>query len=157
MIRALAKLKARGIDNIEYQLLGAGKPDKLLAEAERLGVSEQIKVIGLKPHSEVYSWLDSIDIYIQPSFSEGLCRAVVEAMSRACPVLCSTAGGNVELCEKEFSFKAGNVDQIADCILRMSDKDALLSSARRSFARADKYEKASLDAARDAFLDEFMR
>ena len=156
VIRAMGKLKRAGLANIEYQLLGAGNPDKLLAEARRFDVIDQVKILGPKPHSDVYAWLDSIDIYIQPSFSEGLCRSIVEAMSRACPVLSSDAGGNVELCNREFLFKAGKVDQIVERILHIQDISVLEHAARENFVRAKKYEKNHLDALREAFLDEFM-
>lgn len=156
VIRAMGELKKAGFANIEYQLLGAGNPDKLLTEARRCDVVDQVKVLGMKPHEEVYAWLDQIDVYIQPSFSEGLCRAIVEAMSRACPVLSSDAGGNVELCDKEFLFKAGKVDQIVERIMHIKDVFIQECAARRNFARAKKYEKERLDKIRNHFLMEFL-
>lgn len=156
VIRAMGKLKEAGVANIEYQLLGAGNPNKLLAEAQRCGVADQVKVLGMKPHEEVYAWLDQIDVYIQPSFSEGLCRAIVEATSRACPILSSDAGGNIELCDNEFLFRAGKVDQIVDRILHIQDMGVQERVARENFARAKQYEKIRLDALRDTFLNDFM-
>ena len=156
MIRALGKLKKAGFASIEYQLLGAGNPNKLLAEARRCGVMEQVKILGMKPHEGVYGLLDQIDVYIQPSFSEGLCRAIVEAMSRACPVLSSDAGGNVELCDKEFLFKAGKVDQIVERILHIQNMSVMERAARENYDRAKQYETARLDKIRDRFLTEFM-
>lgn len=64
-----------------------------------------VSILGAKPHSEVFSWLDSIDIYVQPSFMEGLCRSIVEAMSRACPVICTNVGGNYELVSSDCLFE----------------------------------------------------
>lgn len=157
VIRALALLKERGIDWLEYQLIGAGSAEPLMKEAQKYGVKDQVKILGTKPHDEVYQWLDDIDLYIQPSFSEGLCRSVVEAMSRACPVTCSSAGGNLELCNKTYSFKAGNVKQIADCIQKMLSLGVMKSETIRSFEKAKYYDKKRLDKIRQGFLKEFMR
>ena len=157
VIRAISRVKqALPEMRFEYQLVGGGNPEKLLKAAEKWGVADCVKVIGQIPHSEIYSWLDQIDIYIQPSRSEGLCRAVVEAMSRACPVICSTAGGNVELCSEEFSFRAGKIDRITDCLIRMCDVPTLHRQAERSFAAAKAYESEKLDEIRNAFLQGFL-
>jgi len=155
VIRALKKLNEINTNfEFEYHLIGGGNADILIKEAKRLGVESQVKIIGRLQHEEVYDWYDNIDIYIQPSFQEGLCRSIIEAMSRACPVISSKAGGNVELCSEDFSFKAGNVKQIVDCINRMSDKSTLTEQAVVSFKKAHKYEKNFLDNKRNAFLKE---
>ena len=56
----------------------------------------------------MFKFYENIDVYIQPSYQEGLCRSIVEAMSKACPVVCSDAGGNYELIQEEFIFHKGN-------------------------------------------------
>ncbi len=157
VIRALALLKERGINWLEYQLIGSGSAESLMKEAQKYGVKDQVKILGTKPHDEVYQWLDDIDLYIQPSFSEGLCRSVVEAMSRACPVTCSDAGGNLELCNKRYSFKAGNVKQIANCIQNMLTLEIMKNEAIRSFEKAKHYDQKRLDEIRQGFLKEFMQ
>ena len=43
--------------------------------------------MGGVPHNKIFQLLDDIDLYIQPSLQEGLPRSVVEAMSRACPII----------------------------------------------------------------------
>lgn len=146
------KVKKAEFSNIKYQLLCVGNPEKLLKIVKRCGVMDQVKFLGMKPHEEVYEWLDQIDVYIQPSFSEGLCRAIVEAMSRACPVLCSDAGGNIELCDREFLFKAGDVNEIAEHILQVQNNAVQKHAAIANFSHAKKYEKNRLDKIRSQFL-----
>lgn len=78
-----------------------------------------VSILGAKPHSEVFSWLDSIDIYVQPSFMEGLCRSIVEAMSRACPVICTNVGGNYELVSSDSFLKIQKrvYEKRKDCLI----------------------------------------
>ena len=64
VIKALAELKKQGIENIEYQMIGSGTGKKIVKLANKLGVSEQVVILGAKKHEEVFNWLDEIDIYI---------------------------------------------------------------------------------------------
>ena len=156
VIRALQILKKKGFANIEYQLIGSGTGLHLQQIALKLGVEDQVKIIGVLPHDKVFDWLDSIDIYVQPSFQEGLCRSLVEAMSRACPIVCSDVGGNYELASQDNLFKKADFKQLASKLLKLSNREYLIKEARRSFEKAKEFEKAVLDARRDAFYKEFI-
>lgn len=157
VIKALGQLKRKGITNIEYQLVGGGENDYLSYEAEKQGVLEQVKFLGSMPHGKIFEWLDGIDIYVQPSYQEGLCRSVVEAMSRACPVICSDACGERELADERFIFKRGDWKTLAKRIEDMiSSKDVLLSEAERSYKKSFDYQKTVLDARRRNFFLDFI-
>src|SRR5690625_4766530 len=80
VIKALGELKKKGYTNFEYQLVGPGDQSYLKSVAKRYGVMEQVKFLGVIPHKKVFNWLDTIDIYVQPSKQEGLPRALIEAM-----------------------------------------------------------------------------
>ncbi len=151
VIRAIAALKNRGIDCFEYQMIGAGSGRKLIELAETLGVSDQVKIIGTLPHEQVFDWMDLIDVYVQASFMEGLCRSLVEAMSRACPIVCSDVGGNYELASAECLFKKADYKQLAHILEMMMDKEKQLQEAERSFKKANEFQKDLLDKRRDEF------
>lgn len=156
VIRALAKLKEMGFNNIEYQLIGAGDKTYLQDIASRYGVSDIVKILGPKPHDEVFEWIDSIGVYIQPSLQEGLCRSLVEAMSMACPIICSDVGGNKELANQELLFKKGSVNAIVDVIIKISNQNLQRQEAVRSFEKAKEYEKDTLDRKRNDFYLKFV-
>lgn len=155
VIRALSILKAKGITNIEYRLAGSGSAENLVRLAESLGVNDQLKVYGVLPHDEIFAWYDDLDVYIQPSFQEGLCRAIIEAMSRALPVTCSHVGGNPELVTPDMIFHAGNVKQIATRMEMMLDPAIREREARKSFTKAHEFSKDILDRRRGEFYSEF--
>lgn len=155
IIRALAILKAKGITNIEYRLAGSGSAENLVRLAESLGVNEQLKVCGVLPHDEIFAWYDDLDVYIQPSLTEALCRSIIEAMSRALPVTCSHVGGNPELVTPDMIFHAGNVKQIAARMEMMLDPAIREREARKSFTKAHEFSKDILDRRRGEFYSEF--
>ena len=155
VIRAIGELKKAGINNIEYQLIGSGTGDSLKNEIAKYDVSDEVRIIGALPHNEVFAWLDNLDVYIQTSFMEGLCRSIIEAMSRACPVLCTDVGGNNELVDKECLIKKGNVNDIKKHLVMMLDKKNRIKHCVQNFEKAKEYEKTVLDAKRDSFYHDF--
>lgn len=155
VIEAIKQLKDAGIDNYEYELIGAGSGNGLRKMIKELGMEDRIRILGALPHDKVFEWMDNIDIYIQSSFMEGLCRSIVEAMSRACPVICSDVGGNYELASKKCLFKKGNSDALAK-ILRMIDAEWMVNEAGRSFEKAYEYQSEILEKRRNAFYSEFV-
>ena len=153
VIKAIAKLKKIGYSNIEYQLVGSGDYSRLMSIAQKYNVLEKINVIGPKPHSEIFDWLDRIDIYIQPSNQEGLCRAVVEAMSRACPCIVSDAGGNPELIDKEFIFKCKKTNMLIEEIKKMIvNKDKMVEQSKINFYKSQRFNSTVLEARRKMFF-----
>lgn len=154
VIKAIYELKKEGFNNFEYQLVGAGDTAFLESLIKKYKLENEVKLLGAKPHNEVFEWLNTIDVYIQPSYQEGLCRAIIEAMSCSCPIIASTAGGNYELADT--IFKKGNIKQIKQK-LKNIDNDFLITEANKSFERAHKYEKNYLDKKRDSFYLKFIK
>ena len=126
VIEALGKLKKQGITNYEYQLVGGGDQTYLKSVAEKFNVTDQVKFLGSIPQSKVFNWLDTIDIYAQPSRQEGLPRALIEAMSRALPSFGANTAGIPELLEPEYIFSntRRNIDEICN-ILQSFTKDTM--------------------------------
>lgn len=156
VIKALGKLKERGITNFEYQLVGSGEQKSLRLIAEKYAVTEQVKFLGAMPHKDVLNWLDSIDIYAQPSKTEGLPRGLIEAMSRGLFAMGSNVGGIPELLDEEYIFnKSNNEEEICNILIEIN-KDKLLEQARRNFNVAKEYDQSLIESRRQLFLRKFV-
>lgn len=155
VIRALHTLKKRGIVNIEYQLVGGGDPSYLLKVAEKYGVSDQVKVIGRLNHDDVFRWLRGIDLYIQPSLTEGLPRALIEAMSYGVPVVGSNVGGIPELLPGEMLFEKRKHKTIASLLERLTS-ESMSNYAKQNFLTAQKYNGDVLNTRRFQFYSKFI-
>jgi len=152
-IKAIGKLVAIGHD-VELRVLGSRNARPYADLAKRLGISDRVIFNGTLPAVEpVLSWLDEIDIYIQPSRHEGLPRALIEAMSRVCPAIGSTVGGILELLPEKFVFtqgESGNLAEILDRMIRFPSIRAMVSWSNYKRARAHRSDV--LNARRQEFL-----
>ncbi|MGA9421323.1 MAG: glycosyltransferase, partial [Rhodanobacteraceae bacterium] len=77
-------------------LIGDGPlEDKLRAQTEALGASERVHFAGAR--ADVADLLPAFDIFAQPSLSEGLSIALLEACATGLAVVASAVGGNPEI------------------------------------------------------------
>jgi len=95
LIESFAKLRN---ERLRLRIAGAGEElGKLQALAFEMGVEKRVEFVGYQP--DIYKFLDSVDVYIQSSKSEGFGLAVVEAMSQGIPVVVTPAGSLMEIVE----------------------------------------------------------
>lgn len=123
---------------------------------KKYGLEKEIKIIGALPHDEVFKWMENIDIYIQPSYMEGLCRAIVEAMSKACPVICTDAGGNFELIEEKNIYKQRDIFGLIK-ILENINNEELIKNAIYNYNKSKNYISSLLNEKRDVFYSKFIK
>ncbi len=156
IIKALGELKKKGITNFKYEVVGNGDQTYLKKQIEENDVADLVTLKGGLPHDQVFEWLDSIDLYVQPSRQEGLPRALIEAMSRALPAFGARTGGIPELIDDKFIFSNTNknIKEICD-ILMSFDKETLKEQAIKNFNTSKEYEKEVLNKRRNEFFTEF--
>ena len=160
VIQAIAELKKEGIINIEYELIGGGNGFYLKKLARKLGVEEQVKILGQMPHDAVFSWLDELDIYAQPSRQEGLPRSVIEAMSRALPCIGAKTAGIPELLSKEciFSNSSNEIQEICLILKKMiNSPNKMKKYAKQNYLESKKYTRETLVNRRTIFFAEYKR
>ena len=158
MLEALSKVKEK-LPAFEFRILGAGNPEKWKRMARQKGLIEHTVFCGtLASGTEVNQWLDDIDLYVQPSLTEGLPRALIEAMNRACPALGSSAGGIPELLDPDCIHKPGDAGTLALMLEKaITDTQWQARQAARNFHAAQAYESKILDALRRDFWLDFVQ
>ncbi len=155
-LKALAETAGQ-YDHFEYHILGEGDPSEYKTVVDKLGISDKVFFDGTLPVGEaVAEWLESIDIYLQPSLQEGLPRALVEAMSRGCPAIGSSVGGIPELLDKKMLVSPGHCRQLSEKIGSLiDDRQLMLEAATHNFNKAKAYQKSLLDEKRSKFWIDF--
>lgn len=157
-IEAISKLSRLGYQ-CELRVLGSGDKKSLKQLAEQLGCSDSVIFDGIRESgAELAAWLDKLDIYIQPSRTEGLPRALVEAMARGLPAVASKVGGIPELLDDHWLTASGESDPLADKIAILIEDECLRNVAREeNVRRAVKYSAEILQKRRVEFYKKVAR
>jgi len=121
--------------------------------AEKEGVLDRIRFAGQLPAGAmIRAELDRADLFILPSLTEGMPRALLEAMARALPAVASRVGGVPEVIDSEFMVPPGNAEALATklkCVL--SDPAKMSEMSACNFRRARDFEDSKLSSKRQAF------
>lgn len=157
LLETVSKLRNSGVD-CRAKFLGGGDSSRWEKYAQKLGISEYVEFDRPIPHGVgVLEWIDSIDIMVMPTKAESLGRAVIEAMSRGCPVLGTVETGIREQIGSDCLFKAGDIDTVCRMVKHMmEDKAYMKYCALENYYRSFKYANQETDKTRNAFMEEFV-
>jgi glycosyltransferase involved in cell wall biosynthesis len=155
LLRALACCAHQGV-SITCDLVGEGNlRGKYESIASQLRLGATVRFLGRLPAGEeIFRFLDSVDLFVMPSLTEGLPRAMVEAMARGCPAIGSRVGGIPELLSEECLFPAGDHQRLAQLLLSSLSPENLCRLAKLNLAVAGNYAPALMAQNRLEFLKE---
>lgn len=95
VLRAIADM------DVYYVIVGKGRLDKHLKNlADELGMSERVKLVGFR--EDVAELYKISDVFVFPSYREGLSVSVMEAMASGLPCVVSKIRGNTELIDHDL-------------------------------------------------------
>lgn len=140
-----------------FRHLGPGKQKSYKKLAKKLGIADHVHFDGMIQSGQaVLDWMEQLDLYLQPSYQEGVPRATIEAMSTACPVIASTAGGIPELIEEKWLVRPGDTQQLAEIIMKMLDSpNNQYEAGLYNYNNSLQFIDAKLSAKREAFWGAF--
>jgi glycosyltransferase involved in cell wall biosynthesis len=120
LIKALRICLDRGMA-LRLSLVGDGvyraRLEQLVA---RLGLEEWVDFRGkLLPGGPIFDFLRSCDLFVLPSRTEGLPRAMIEAMAVGLPCIGTAVGGVPELLRQDEMVPAGDELALADKIAEL--------------------------------------
>lgn len=100
IVRALAEIKD---ERIHYIIAGRGSnADYLNNLAASLGIADKVHLLGFR--SDIPELCKTADIFVHPSFREGLPVSIMEAMAAGVPVIGSRIRGINDLLGEENKF-----------------------------------------------------
>lgn len=76
---------------------------KLKAQVNKLGLRHCIQFIPKIPQQELAQTMRKADVFVLPSYSEGLPRVIIEAMAVGLPVVASDVGGISEIVQDHIT------------------------------------------------------
>jgi glycosyltransferase involved in cell wall biosynthesis len=157
-IEALAEYKKHN-PNFIWKVVGPGDKSYLNSLIKKADLEENVEIVGkLSSGDAMMDFYDNIDVLIHPSLQEGLPRTVIEAMSRATPVLASSIAGIPELLPNEYLHKPGKHSQLLQQLTHISNnQQGLQKMATENFEKAKEYQAVTLQKRRFDFFSKLRK
>jgi glycosyltransferase involved in cell wall biosynthesis len=122
LIQAMARVHAIYPD-ARLTIGGNGEVAQAEAQVKALGIDECIELAGWVGPEQRARLLSAADIYVLPSYNEGLPMGILEAMAYKAAVVSTTVGGIPELIsdgENGRLIAPGDVDGLAEALLALA-------------------------------------
>ncbi len=150
ILRACHMALKKGVE-VEAHFVGEGPMrSELDALAQRLNIREKIYFHGhIANRCVLKKLLDSSDLFVMSSASEGLPRAVLEAMARGLPVIGTQTPGVEELLRPSELYPVGDFRALAGLLLNLARNPRLLNEiSQHSIAVVGQYTRDVLSPKR---------
>lgn len=154
LIRALLRLRASSPD-LELVLVGEGRRQAYLRDlADELGVADRVTFAGyVADRAALRELVDRAWVFAMPSRTEGLPRALVEAMARSRACVGASVGGIPELIEARWQTPVDDVDALVERISTLlADEGLREDTGRRNAEVASAYQVESIEGARQQWV-----
>ena len=154
VLRALALLKERGI-NFKLKWLGDGfYKNEMQILANKLNLTENVVFLGNVPRLVVERELKEADLFLLVSRTEGLPRAMIEAMAFGLPCIGTNVGGIPELLDEQVLISKDDYVSLADKIEYMIEHINFTNEqAHKNFVKAKEYRESVLQINREKFYE----
>ena len=151
-VRAVARLRDRGID-VDYVIVGKGEDENYLRTlAAELGVAERVHLMGAVSEEDLPRWYNACEIFLMPNReitgdTEGFGMVFLEAAACGKTAIAGRAGGTEDaVLDGETGLRVDAVEEravaeaisslLSDPARRRALGDAALARARRDYGWA---------------------
>ncbi|GAB3023398.1 glycosyltransferase family 4 protein [Bowmanella dokdonensis] len=152
MLSAMQQLLSR---DKGYQLVmigGGNLLDTMKKLAGELGIGRQVQFTGELSQAQMRPYFQQAELFVMPSRTEGLPRALIEAMAHALPALGTSVGGIPELLPTRDLVPVNDCLALAEKIASMADDCHRLTNASKRNLQVSKcYQRDTLAGIRSEF------
>ena len=125
--------------NAELWIVGPLTP----TAARECRSSENVKIVGKVPNTELASIMSQSDVFVFPSYFEGFGLVLLEAMAAGLPVLTTTATAAPDIVTQEldgFVIEPGNLDALTNRIqFCLNNRDRIAEMGKAARATAERF------------------
>lgn len=141
ILRSIAGHKEEAEGKMELRIGGNRNEKKLLETIERYGIGNIVRFEGWVSGEKKLKLLNWADVYILPSFNEGLPISILEAMSYGCPVISTPVGGIPEVVTDNGTLVTpGDSQEIWDAMEKyINDPSIIVSEGKASLRNVETY------------------
>ncbi|NJO78099.1 MAG: glycosyltransferase [Cyanobacteria bacterium RM1_2_2] len=128
LLESLVNIKATHPD-VLLTVVGDGADRAQLEQTTaQLGLTENVNFVGYQSQAKVREYMQETDVFVLPSFAEGVPVSLMEAMAAGVPVVTTQIAGVSELVENGVSgylVPPGNAALLAERITQLLDNSQL--------------------------------
>lgn len=128
---------AKAMPEFDFELVGRVMPDVETVLTQNS--PKNLKLCGLMEQLEVYNYLQTVDILLFPSLTEGFPLSMVEAMSVGLPVICTNVGSLPEMVDDGlggYVVQPGDLEAFKRSILSLVNFEVRQKAAAYNYLKA---------------------
>ncbi|MFC5604805.1 glycosyltransferase [Sporosarcina koreensis] len=152
-LEALKHLIKKGY-NVKLFFAGDGKlRGHFERKVKKMSLEKNVVFLGMISGSDqLQREFNKYDLFILPSYVEGMPRVLIEAMAVSLPCIASDVGGIPEILNAKCLVKPRNPVMLADKIIEIiTDDEKMENYSKENFLKSTEYSKSTLDAKRTSF------
>jgi glycosyltransferase involved in cell wall biosynthesis len=116
------------LPNVQLLLGGDGEIEQVRKEVLRCGLEDRVQILGWVNGQDKFDVFDQADIYVLPSYNEGLPGSILEAMASSTPIISTPVGGIPEAVNEGvngYLVDPGDVDSLYSRLLMLCKDSGL--------------------------------
>jgi len=156
LVKALARLNRPEVPAWRLRLVGDGPMrDRVTAAAKAARIFDRTDFLGWQPPEVLAEEYREADLFVLPSFSEGMPNVVLEAMAAGQPIVATDIAGNNELSrpgENGYLIPTGQVPPLSQALEPLI-RDPLLRQRMGEASRRIVLAEYGWPRVADAYLD----
>lgn len=158
LVRAVSHLRRVYGINASVEIAGTEDLEPVKDLLRKHGMCDAVVAHGVLPKQRLDGWYSALDIFVCPSLTEGLPRALIEAMAHGLPCVGSSVGGVTELLEGGRIYRPGDARALSKLLcLLLSDPEMRVKDSIRNYEFSANFEGDVLERRRLDFWREFIQ
>jgi len=136
--------------NVHVYIAGTGALEQELNEQiHELGLIDRVTLLGYR--TDISELCSAADVFVLPSFQEGLPVALMEAIASRTPVLCSRIRGSMDLLiDDKYAFSPYDPDELAKIINNLGNTrkeiyEKCSATVDKNYINLNKYKKSNVN------------
>lgn len=116
------------IENVKFIFIGKGQIEEIKRMCKELNLEDHVQILDFVPEESKISFFNNSDVFVLPSYAEGLPISLLEAMASGLPIVSSNVGGIPEVIIEEINgylIHPGDYKELASKVLILLKNDQL--------------------------------